>query len=242
MTKSWMTGLIGVVIGLIVAGGGEYFYLRPRLAKAAVSQQETSQSVTPAPTSSSAQGTQQQGAGSTSQNAATGATTSPTTQVTAKTLTAGVVTQINGSTLTVASNGNFYNVSTKGSTKFLMGNASASSLSQLSVNDLVDVTGVFNGFNISATQIRDISLATQTFTGTIVSIDLNNNNNLVVNEPSGNQTVTITSATLITDKNGKGTALPNLNVGDTVSVFGLWDTATNTVVRANSVKDFNIAV
>jgi hypothetical protein len=239
--NKWIVGLIGITIGLMIGVAGEYFYLEPDLVKASEATVQT-QNTTPSTTTPSETPTpsNQPISQSGSSSSQTSTTVTPT-QPTASTINAATVTAINGGTLTVLSNGEYYTITTGSSTNFIMANTAKTSLTQVSINDEIDVTGIVNGVTIQATQIRDLSLIPVNFTATIVSVDIANNK-LTVNMGPSNQEIIIDSATIITDKNGKQTALPNLNVGDTVQVIGVWDITTNTVINVTLVKDLNIAL
>lgn len=153
-----------------------------------------------------------------------------------------VVTAINGSSLTVSKNGKSYTVNTDGNTKFRRRFWGASNLGEISVNDHVNVWGVWADdakTTITARLIRDTSIQKRrgVFIGTISS--LSSNGFVLASKHRGNQTVTVSSSTKYIGRNEVAMSFSNLKTGDRVRVRGLWDKTNSTITEVTEVKDFS---
>lgn len=152
------------------------------------------------------------------------------------------VTAISGSTLTVTLSGKTYTVNTASAT-FRRRFWGGSSISEISVKDLINVWGKFTDDAktiIDARLIRDVSIQKRNgvFVGTISS--KSDSSFILASKNRGNQTVTISTSTKVVDKRGTTTSLTAMNVSDKVRVRGVWDRANNTITEVKEVKDFSL--
>ena len=159
----------------------------------------------------------------------------------------GTVSAINGNSLTVTSNGfgenpsaTTYTVDATNATITKAG--SASSLTNIALGDTVMVVGMVSGTNVTATVIHDGALGGMRgrgAPGVIGVVASNNGTTLTIDHknPKDNSTTTYTisvTGTSTFTKNGVSTTIGNMNVGDTVLVFG---TVSGTNVTATSIRD-----
>ncbi len=149
---------------------------------------------------------------------------------------------MNGSSMTVMKNGKTYTVNTSANTVIRRRFTALSSLSQISVGDLVDVWGNWVDVAhtvINASRIRDASIQERrdTFSGTVVSVS--SSGFVLASISRGNQTVTVDSSTTLVDRNGQTIALSSIAVGDSIRLDGLWDRTLSTI-KATWVKDTSL--
>jgi gas vesicle protein len=249
--------LLGVLVGIVITAVAGYVVIKPQLTKA--SEETNEASTTTTQTSSSQNNTSiQTNSGTTnSSTSATTPTPAPSTSTTTQEsttsstssllLNSAIVTQVAGQALTVSSLGNTYTIDTNGNTNFLTINGGKGSLTEVAAHDLVNVTGNYTNSSktiILATQIMDLSLQQASLTGLIDSINIVGGS-FTMNLPTfpiNNLTVYTNGSTLISDKNGKTANMSNINVGDTVTVTGVWDSANNLVTNPTNVTDLNISL
>ncbi len=150
----------------------------------------------------------------------------------------GTVVGVNGTTLTVNKNGTTVSVDAS-SAKFIRRFGGASSVSELSVNDVVAVTGKWTDSTktaVTATVVRDVSIQKRRdlFTGIVSSVT---GTGFVVNTPKrGSQTVVVSDTTKYAGRRGTTVSLSTIQVGDRVTVRGMWDRTSNTIT-ADMVRD-----
>ncbi len=154
-----------------------------------------------------------------------------------------VVTAINGSTLTVSFNGKTYTVNTDRGTIFRKHFFGKSSLSEISVNDKIDVLGKFTDnakTTIQARFIRDASIMKRhgIFFGTVTS--KGSTSFVLQTKNRGSQTITISGTTKFTDQKGDSISYSQLNLNDKVRVEGVWDSVSKQLTEVDRVRDFSI--
>jgi len=156
----------------------------------------------------------------------------------------GNITAINGTTLTVSTkDGKSYTVQTDDKTQFRRRFWGKGSLAEMSVGDFVNVIGKWTDDShttIQAILVRDLSIQKfmGVFFGTIQS--LTNSGWVMTTIGRGNQTVTISSSTKLTNRKGQTISQSDIAVGHKVRVHGMWDRTANTITEATAVKDFSL--
>lgn len=144
----------------------------------------------------------------------------------------GKVTAVSGNSITMTSGGNTVTIDASNA-KLVRRFGATLQLSDIQVGDTLAVTGNLSGSVITAKTIRDISLQARfgAFVGTVSAIG--SGNFTLQSKRRGSQTINLTSTTII--KLGSQTASSSaLAVGETVTVFGVWD-RTNSNVTASRV-------
>ncbi len=156
-------------------------------------------------------------------------------------ITGGQVTAVNGSSFTISKDGKTYTVNTDSNTKFRRRFWGGSSLSEITVNDKVNVWGTWTDDNktaINAKLVRDVSIQKRNgvFFGQVTS--LGSNTFVMSTIGRGNQTVTVSSSTKFINISGGTIAFADLKTGDRVRIRGLWDRVANTITEVKEIKDF----
>lgn len=156
------------------------------------------------------------------------------------------LTAKNGSTLTVKDkDGKTLTVNTDDKTQFRRQFWGKSSLSELSVNDKLDVIGQWTDDAhtiILARLVRDVSINKRfgVFFGTVTTV---NGTGWVMNTIGrGTQTVTVSSTTKLVNRREQPITKADVLVGHRVRVKGLWDSINHTITDVEHVKDFAIPV
>jgi hypothetical protein len=157
----------------------------------------------------------------------------------------GVVTAVNGSTLTVKGKEKIYTVTTDSNTKCVMRFFGTCTVAQILVNHKVNVFGSFTDdarTTILAKEIRNASLMKKwgTFMGNVTS--KGTDSFVIESKERGNQTVTVSSTTKFIQRNEKASSFADMLVGHRVRVKGVWDKANNTVTEVTEVKNFSLPV
>lgn len=157
----------------------------------------------------------------------------------------GQVTATNGATLTVSKDGKTYTVNTNSKTRLIRHYWGKSYLSDISVNDKINVWGTWTDDTktaINARLIRDLSITKRfgVFIGTIIT---KNSDNFVISTINkGTQTVYIISSTKFVNRKEQSIAFSDLSIGDRVRVKGMWDKTTNKITEVSHVKDFSLPI
>lgn len=155
----------------------------------------------------------------------------------------GEVTAISGTTLTVTKDGVTYTVSTDSNTSFRRRFGGKSQLSEISVNDTINVLGKWQNeekTQILATHIRDLSIQKRhaTFFGTVKT---KTDTSLVLTTVNrGEQTVTISTSTKLVNRKMEEITMSDIEVGHRVRVKGIWDLTNKGVSEVTQIKDFSI--
>lgn len=154
-----------------------------------------------------------------------------------------LVTGVNGSTLTVSVNGKSYTILTDLNTKFRRKFWGKGNLSDISVNDRINVIGTWTDSSqttIQSQTVRDLSVQKRrgVFFGKVTSIT--SNGFVMQTVKRGNDTVTITGSTKFINRKETTINQTDIKVGDRVRVSGLWDNVNNTITETTKVKDFSI--
>ncbi len=233
----FLSALNGFLIGVLVTGavGGLFLYSAKRASAAnAASPSPTTSVVAPAPTPQP-----------TPTPAPAAATASAPPQAPLL-LSGAVISQIGSRSLIVNLNRTYYTVNTTSATTYLDANGNPDNFSGLSINDSADIYGTFTASShsvIAVSKIIDNSVSKSFITSTVASVNIPANTLTITNPSFSNLslTVSISPSTNITDRNGTLTYLPNINTGDTITVFGLWDRSTGTVTQVSSLTDMNIS-
>lgn len=147
----------------------------------------------------------------------------------------GKVASISGNSIVINANKTAYTVDATNA-KFIKRFGGALNLADIQTNDRLNVVGTLSGTNITATQIRDLSLQNYrgTFVGTVDSVG--SNNFVLKSVKRGNQTINTTSTTVYR-LNGKVGQFSDISVGAKATVTGTWDrsnqnvTATRIAIR-----------
>jgi hypothetical protein len=153
------------------------------------------------------------------------------------------ITAIGSSSITVTSNSKTYTVNITSITNLRRHYFGRATLTEFSVNDLVDIVGLYTddtGTTVNARLIRNVSIMKRrgVFFGT-VSAKTDTTITLASKERS-TQTITVSSNTRYLNQNGTATTIATINIGDTIRVSGLWDKANNTITEVTTIKDFSL--
>lgn len=155
------------------------------------------------------------------------------------------VTNISGNSLTVTNNSKTYTILTDATTIFRRHFWGKSSLSEISVNDKINVWGKYTDdtkTSIQAHMIRDLSIMKRsgTFFGTVGSM---NSPTIVLNTVNrGAQTVTIDSGTKCVERNMQTMNCFDIQVGQKIRVKGMWDQVNKAITEVTQIKDFTVPV
>lgn len=158
-------------------------------------------------------------------------------------LTGAVLSGVNASTLTVQKDGKTYTVTTDANTKFRRHFWGKSSLTEITVNDKLNIWGTWTDntrTSIKAKLIRDLSVFKRqgVFLGQIISLGVNT---FVIHTTNrGDMTVTVSSNTKYTKRNEKTINFSDLKVNDKVRIKGLWDKQAKTITEVKEVKDYSL--
>ena len=157
----------------------------------------------------------------------------------------GIVTVKSDSSLTVTKEGNTYTVNTDVNTRYRRRFGGESKLSEISVNDTVNILGKWQNeekTQILATHIRDLSIQKRhaTFFGTVkTKTDIT----LVLTTVNrGEQTVTIISSTKLVNRKMEEITMSDIQIGHRIRVKGIWDLTSKTVTETIQIKDFSIPI
>lgn len=156
----------------------------------------------------------------------------------------GTVTGVNGSSLTVSKNGKTFTVNTDASTTFRRHFWGKSSISEISVNDIVNVWGKWTDdakTTIQARMVRDLSIMKRfgSFVGTISNLSGNTFTLNTVHR--GAQTVTLSGSTTCVDRKMQTiNCSTDLQNGHRVRVKGVWDDKNKTITEVSQVKDYSL--
>lgn len=157
----------------------------------------------------------------------------------------GTVTAINGSSLSVTKDGKTFTINTSTNTQFRRRFWGKSSLTEISINDRVNVIGKWADdlkTTINATLVRDLSIAKRngTFFGKVTSIGSGTLTIQTLNK--GSLTVTIDAGTKLVNRKEQAISASDIKVGDRIRVKGLWDNKNNTITQVKQIKDFSLPV
>jgi|SRR5579859_3632787 len=156
----------------------------------------------------------------------------------------GSVSAISGTTLTVTAGTKSVSVDASNA-KFVRRFNGASSVSELSVGDMVAVRGTWTDSTksaVTATWVKDVSIQKRhdVFYGTVGSVT---STGFVLNTVKrGAQTVTPGTDTKFTGRKKAAMSLSDIQVGDKVTVRGLWDRTSNTITELDYVRDASFPV
>ncbi len=156
------------------------------------------------------------------------------------------VTATAGATLTVAKDGKTYTVLTDSDTKFKFRFwGKDATIADIKVGHKINVLGNWTTnakTEIKARSIRDLSIQKRfaVFIGKVLNVLPDGFTMNTVSESKGDQTVTISSDTKLTNRKQKSILKSDIKTDDRVMVKGLWDSELNTVTQVTHVKDFNL--
>jgi hypothetical protein len=156
------------------------------------------------------------------------------------------VTNISGSVLTVADkDGKTITVNTDANSRLRRRFFGSSNISEISVNDLLNIFGKWTDDAhtiVQAQQIRDLSIQKRfgVFVGDVTAVSGNTITLKTINR--GNQTVTVASSTKFIDRKEKTIAQTDVVVGHRIRVKGMWDSANNTITAVQQLKNFSLPV
>lgn len=155
------------------------------------------------------------------------------------------VTGISGSTITVTDNGKIYTVLTDSSTIFRRHFWGKSSLSEIKMNDKVNVWGKYTDStktSIQAHMIRDLSIMKRfgVFFGTINTV---NGSTITLNTLNrGAQTVSYDSNTKCVQRNMQPMNCTDIQAGQKIRVRGMWDAVNKTISEVSQIKNFSVPI
>lgn len=155
------------------------------------------------------------------------------------------VTGMNSTSLTVTDNNKTFTILTDATTIFRRHFWGKSSLSEISVNDKVNVWGKYTDdtkTSVQAHMIRDLSIMKRsgTFFGTVNGI---NGSTITLNTVNrGIQTVTFDSNTKCTQRNAQTMNCTDIQIGQRIRVKGMWDQVNKTITEVPQIKDFSVPV
>lgn len=154
----------------------------------------------------------------------------------------GVVTATGSSSLTVSANGKSFTVNVLSNTQLRRHFWGKASLSEISVNDKVNVWGRWadsNQTTINATLIRDNSIVKRAGValGTITSAS---GNTIVAQTNKGvSWTVTTNTGTKFFNRKGQAITFGDLAVGNRIRIRGMLDFVNHTATEVTQVKDYS---
>ncbi|MCX6705969.1 MAG: DUF5666 domain-containing protein [Candidatus Woesebacteria bacterium] len=157
----------------------------------------------------------------------------------------GEVTAISGSTLTITKDGVTYTVNTDDKTNFKRKFGGKGQLSEISVNDTVNVLGKWQNeekTQILATHIRDLSIQKRhaTFFGIVKT---KTDSSLVLTTVNrGEQMMTIDISTKLVNRKMEEIKMADIQLGNRIRVKGIWDLTNKIVSEVTQIKDFSIPV
>lgn len=138
-------------------------------------------------------------------------------------------------------NGSTYTIDTSSTTKFRKGSSGSKTLkfSDIKKGDVINVSGSFDGHDVTATTIRDLStLKSATFYGVVDSITTSTQTVKIKTPKRGTITVAILKSTEVT-YDGKGKKFSDIREDDKVLVRGTWNKSKKTITKT---KTFDILV
>lgn len=153
------------------------------------------------------------------------------------------VTAISSTTITCAKDGKTYTILTDSSTQFRRRFWGKATLSEIQVNDVINVIGKWQDdahTTVLAKLVRDTSIQKRfgVFFGTVTSLTADG---WVMNTLNrGSQTVTVGSSTKFMNRKEETITKGDIAVGHRVRVKGLWDSKNSTITDVAQVKDFNL--
>ena len=155
------------------------------------------------------------------------------------------LTNIDGTTLTCTKNSDTYTILTDDKTQFRRKFWGKSSLSELTVNDVINVIGVWTDDTKSSVQARlirntSIQLRFGVFIGNVT--ELTASGWIMNTVKRGNQEVAVESETKIMNRREEEISKTDVTVGHRVRVKGLWNSTANTITEVSHVKNFSLPV
>jgi hypothetical protein len=158
----------------------------------------------------------------------------------------GTISGINGTILTIiAKDGKTYTIQTDDKTQFRRRFWGKSSLSEMSVGDMVNGIGKWMDdahTTILARLIRNTSIQKYNgvFFGTVQSLTVTGWVMSTVNR--GSQTVTVSSSTKFINRKEQAISQSDILIGHIVRVRGMWDRTASTITEVAVAKDFSLPV
>lgn len=155
----------------------------------------------------------------------------------------GTVTANDGSTLTVKNESKILTVTTDTSTKCERHYFGTCAISEIAINDKVQVFGNYSDATkttLQATLIRDVSIMKKygAFIGNVVS--KTDSSFIIESKERGQQTILVTTTTKFVQRNEKPSTFAALQVGNRVRVKGVWDKVNKTVSLVTQVKNYSL--
>lgn len=158
-------------------------------------------------------------------------------------ISGGLITGINGTTLTVEKEGKTYTVLTDDKTQLRRKFWGKSSISEMSVGDKINLRGEWTDENqtqVKARFIRDLSIQMRhgVFFG-IVKSSLDSG--FVIDTiKRGTLTVTVKPDTKYVNRKEETITLADVKVGHRIRIRGLWNSQKGTLADTEAVKDFSL--
>lgn len=157
----------------------------------------------------------------------------------------GKITSVDTSTLTVSKDEKSYTVNISSNTKLRRHFWGKSELSEMSVDNIVNVCGKWTDDTqtaIDAKLIRNMSIMKRhgVFLGKVKS---KADTSFVIESLNReDQTVIFASSTKFIDRKEKTITFSDIKIGDKVRVKGLWDKSLSKITEVSIIKDFSIPV
>jgi hypothetical protein len=137
--------------------------------------------------------------------------------------------------------GNTYTIDTSSTTKLRKESSGSKTLkfSDFKKGDVINVTGSFDGHDVTATTVRDLSVTKNaTFYGVVDSITTSTKTVKIITPKRGTITVAVLSSTKVTYDGGKK-QFSDIRKDDKVLIRGNWSKSKKTITKT---KDFDILV
>jgi hypothetical protein len=159
----------------------------------------------------------------------------------AKTLKKAIIEDINSDTKVIKAikDGDTYTIDAT-SAKYRKGATSSVSMkfSTIKEGDVITIEGSFDGKDVTATKIRDLSYydkKTVTFYGKIDSINSTTNTLKINTIDRHDQTISVLSSTKIKNEDGDTIKLADLKEDDRILVTGKWSRKKNTITKTKTI-------
>ncbi|MBI5356634.1 hypothetical protein HZB78_03400 [Candidatus Collierbacteria bacterium] len=155
----------------------------------------------------------------------------------------GIVTAKNDSSLTVSKDDKSYDVEIDSDTKLMRRFGGESSLSELNVNDKVNVSGTWDSDDktkVKAKLIRNLSVMKRNavLSGTVQEVS--DNGFKLETAKRGTEEVSVSSDTNFINQKGEGISKSDVQTGHKIRVKGVWNKENHKEDEVSQVKDFSL--
>lgn len=156
-----------------------------------------------------------------------------------------IITAIDGTDLTVESDGSMYRVDISEQTRLRRHYFGKSSIDEFAVGQKVMIVGVYTDdakTRIEAKYIRNLSIMKRfgVFIGTVSAIS---GKQITLDTVArGVQSATVSDATKFVNRMTEPISLSDISVGHRIRIKGLWDKENKTITDVLQIKDFSLPV